>query len=188
MEWDVWQNLARSGVLECFGTRRKVLWMLGVLARRLGVSGQQQLALKTKTFSTDELPSLKNLNMTEITAWNFETQSLTTGPHPMALRRQQMKRLGTTPIRDLLLRKPGSRVVTAGVVISRQRPPTAKGMCFVILEDETGRIPTAITPPVYERYRQQLRESALLIEGKLEGRAPGKLGCIAAYSSSDCGH
>jgi error-prone DNA polymerase len=176
MERDVWQNLARSGALECFGTRRKVLWTLGILTRRLGASGQQQLALKTKAFLTSELPSLKKLAMTEVTAWNFETQSLTTGPHPMALRRNYLQRVGITPVRELLLGKPGSRVMTAGVVISRQRPPTAKGMCFIILEDETGRIPTAITPPVYEKYRQELRKSALMVEGKLEGSGTGQIG------------
>lgn len=176
MQRDVWQNLARSGALQCFGTRRKVLWTLEVLSRRLGASGQQQLALRTKAFSTAELPSLKNLALTEVTAWNFETQSLTTGPHPMALRRSHLQRVGVKPIRELLLGKPGSRAMTAGVVISRQRPPTAKGMCFIILEDETGRIPTAITPPVYEKYRQELRESALMIEGKLEGSGTGQVG------------
>ncbi len=41
-------------------------------------------------------------------------------------------------------------------------------MCFLILEDESGRLPTAMTPPVYERFERVLREPGLLVEGRLE--------------------
>jgi error-prone DNA polymerase len=68
------------------------------------------------------------------------------------------------------------RTLTAGVVISRQKPPTAKGMVFVLLEDETGVLPTAITPPTYEKYSRQVREPGLLVEGQLEGSGPGQVG------------
>jgi len=49
-------------------------------------------------------------------------------------------------------------------------------MCFVILEDESGRLPTAITPPVYEKFQRDVRSSGLVIEGKLEGSGPGQIG------------
>ena len=61
----------------------------------------------------------------------------------------------------------GIRVRTAGIVISRQRPPTAKGMTFLVLSDEEGELPVAIHPPVYDRYRRVINSNASLV---LEGR------------------
>jgi error-prone DNA polymerase len=172
---DVWENLVRAGALDVFGTRRKVLWKLGELIRRVGPSGGDQLSLDAAAF-TNDFPALKKLSMDEITAWNFQTTDITTGPHPVALHRSYLERLGVTPIRELLTMKPGGRVLAAGSVISRQRPPTAKGMTFVILEDETGRLPTAITPPVYEKVYRDVREPGLIVEGMLEGSGPGQIG------------
>jgi error-prone DNA polymerase len=97
------------------------------------------------------VPQLRKLTPAQRTAWDFQTQGFTTGPHPVALHRPYLDRLGATPIRDLFEAQPGVRTLTAGVVISRQRPPTAKGMVFVLLEDETGVLPTAITPPLFEK-------------------------------------
>ena len=57
----------------------------------------------------------------------------------------------------------------AGMVITRQRPPTAKGMVFITLEDETGIANLILTPPVYERLRPLARDEHLLVaHGKIE--------------------
>lgn len=78
------------------------------------------------------------------------------------------KTLGATTIYDLGQHRDGERVLVAGAVISRQKPPTAKGMGFLILEDETGRLPTALPPQVWDRFTVALRAPALLVEGRLE--------------------
>jgi error-prone DNA polymerase len=173
---DVWNNLARAGAFTAFGARRDVLWQLGDLARRIGTSGQEQQALDETVFRLDEVPQLHQLTPAESAVWDFQTTGVTAGPHPIAMRRPHLARLGATPIRDLTSQRPGGRVLAAGAVISRQRPPTAKGMTFLLLEDETGRLPTAITPPVYEKYRTKVRSSGLLIEGRLESAGPGQSG------------
>jgi len=60
-------------------------------------------------------------------------------------------------------------VRVAGHVIVRQRPGTAKGMCFLTLEDETGTANAVVTPPLYERSRVVLNTSPLLeVAGRLE--------------------
>jgi error-prone DNA polymerase len=175
---DEWENLARSGALARWGERRTVLWQVRVALRRKP-SGQQ---MKLNFDRTPDEPRLARLQPAEITAWDFGTQGLTTGPHPVALHRPDLDRLGASTIYDLRNGQSGSRALVAGTVISRQRPPTAKGMCFLILEDETGRLPTAITPPIYEKFAHVLRAPALLIEGQLEdaGVSSGK----AAQSAS----
>ncbi len=176
MHRDAWEGLARAGACAVWGERRAVLWQLGLLARRLGASGQEQLALAAEVFPREAMPPLRRLQVAEATAWDLATQGITTGPHPVALHRPYLDRLGATPIRKLLSQRVGRRVRTAGVVISWQRPPTAKGMAFLVLEDESGRIPTAVTPPTYEQHHQTLREPGLVVEGRLEGAGPGQVG------------
>lgn len=179
LDKDVWDNLARSGAFGAFGERRQMLWQIGELVRRIGSSGQSQsqsqLAFDDGWQGYD-LPEFRKQAAAQITAWDFQTQGLTTGPHPIALHRPYLSRLGAATIRSLFEAEIGVRTLVAGVVISRQRPPTAKGMCFLLLEDETGVLPTAITPPLYEKYRRQLREPGLLVEGRLEGSGPGQAG------------
>jgi len=77
----------------------------------------------------------------------------------------------------------GQRVRVAGLVVVRQRPPTAKGHLFITLEDEEGPVNLIVRPDVYERYRDALRNcSILLVEGRLqrEGNAVSLLVCKAA--------
>ena len=59
----------------------------------------------------------------------------------------------------------------AGLVVARQRPATAKGVTFMLLEDEHGTINLIVPPPVHDRFRLVVRaESLVLAEGKLERR------------------
>ena len=68
----------------------------------------------------------------------------------------------------------GSRVRIGGLVVARQRPGTAGGVVFVLLEDEFGVINLVVPPAVYERHRLVVRtEPLLLVEGKLERHAAG---------------
>ncbi len=169
-----WDNLARSGALSSFGERRQVLWHLGRLTRMVGSQkkARGQLSLGEQTILPAELPIERVLSFplspAQETAWDFATLSLTTGPHPLALQRPHLKKLGARTIGELFALPTGSTVLVAGAVISRQRPPTAKGFCFLILEDETGRLPTALAPQNYEKFERVLREPGLLVEGKLE--------------------
>ena len=168
--------MARTGAFSSFGVRRDVLWQVGGLARRIGASGQEQQALDETAFCWEDYPQFRNLSTAQSTTWDFQTTGVTAGPHPVALHRAYLERLGVQTIRALSQIKPGQRVLTAGAVISRQRPPTAKGMTFILLEDETGRLPTAIAPPVYEKFGADVREAGLLIQGRLEGAGVGQVG------------
>jgi hypothetical protein len=78
---------------------------------------------------------------------------------------------------DLKQARNGSWVTIAGLVIVRQRPGTAKGMCFITLEDETGTANAAVRPDVFEVYRSVIHTAALLrIEGPLQKVMTGS-GC-----------
>ncbi len=62
-----------------------------------------------------------------------------------------------------------------GLLITRQRPGTAKGFVFLTLEDETGVVNVIVRPDVYETYRRPIRTSSTLI---VEGTLQKESGCV----------
>jgi error-prone DNA polymerase len=87
----------------------------------------------------------------------------------MSFYRRSLDAAGVLSIGRLATREPGSTVRTAGIVISRQQPPTAKGMTFLVLADEEGELPVAIYPNVFRDYRQVVNGSAsLVVEGTIQ--------------------
>jgi error-prone DNA polymerase len=100
---------------------------------------------------------------------DYAGMSLTIGPHPMALRRGELALRGVLRAADLPRARDGRRVRVAGMVITRQRPGTAKGFVFLTLEDETGISNVIIRPDLYDRERTAVvRQPFLLVEGVLQ--------------------
>lgn len=97
-------------------------------------------------------------------------QGATTGPHPMALwRRGRATGNGPQRARDLHFLTHGTPVVAAGLVICRQRPGTAKGHCFISLEDETGIANLFVPKDTFEHFRLLISSEAfLLAHGRLQ--------------------
>jgi len=102
---------------------------------------------------------------------DFHGTGLTVGPHPMAYRRDELRRACVLSAQELTQVANGSRVRTAGCVIARQRPGTAKGFVFLSLEDETGISNAIIAPDILEKNRITiLSEKFLLLEGVLQNQ------------------
>ena len=100
---------------------------------------------------------------------DYAGMGLTIGPHPMALRRGDMSLRGVLRARDLPHAKNGRRVRVAGMVITRQRPGTAKGFVFLTLEDETGISNVIIRPDLFDRQRMTVvRQPFLIVDGVLQ--------------------
>ena len=100
---------------------------------------------------------------------DYAGTGLTIGPHPMALRRGEMSLRGVLRASDLPHAKDGRRVRVAGMVITRQRPGTAKGFVFLTLEDETGIANVIVTPDLFAASRATVTgEAYLLVEGVLQ--------------------
>jgi len=94
---------------------------------------------------------------------------LTTGPQIMAHLRPALAARGVLRAIDLRTARDGTWVRTAGLVIVRQRPGTAKGFLFLTLEDETGMANAVVTPDMFQRHRTLLNSSPLLlVEGPLQ--------------------
>ena len=102
---------------------------------------------------------------------DYTGTGLTVGPHPLTFRRRELSMKGVLPAIDLSKAKSGRRVRTAGMVITRQRPGTAKGFVFLTLEDETGISNIIIRPDLYAADRLTVVESSfLLVEGILQSQ------------------
>jgi len=105
----------------------------------------------------------------EATLADYRHSGLTLGPHLLEHLRPELERRGVLPAVRLRDVPDGRFVRTAGHAIVRQRPGTAKGFCFLTLEDETGTSNAVLTPRVFHRFRAPLHEAAIVeIAGPLQ--------------------
>jgi error-prone DNA polymerase len=89
----------------------------------------------------------------------------------MFYQRPELRRNNILSAEELKTRRDGEYVRTAGCVIARQRPGTAKGFIFISMEDETGIANVIVTPDLYERDRLVVSRSRfLLVEGPLQNQ------------------
>ena len=105
---------------------------------------------------------------------DYATTSLTTADHPLALLRGELRSRGAIDSGELERSGHGTAVCIGGLVVARQRPGTAKGVVFLLLEDELGTVNLIIPPRVYERDRLVVRTEPLVIaHGRLERHPSG---------------
>ena len=144
-------------------TRRKALWQVARVSRAAG-----PLFDDLRDRSPSPLPEMSKL---EETVADFATTDVTVGPHPMAYWRKNLDQKGIRSAGSLDKLPANLQVRTAGSVIVRQRPGTAKGLLFVTVEDETGMVQAMVSPQLLKKYRQTIvGSSALIIEGLLQKR------------------
>jgi error-prone DNA polymerase len=145
--------------------RRIALWQLGVATPGRKVPGGTQLALP---LDLPVPPELRALSKWEAMLADYGTTGMTTNTHPLALLRDRLP-AGAVSSRELETLDHGTYVRVGGLVVARQRPGTANGIVFILLEDEHGTINLIVPPQIYERHRLIVRsEPLMLIEGKLE--------------------
>jgi error-prone DNA polymerase len=174
------ETLVVSGACDCFGRskedpssgsfRRQLLWQLGLVPRSHSVPGSggevKQLALPLDpTAATPELP--------EPTVWermlaDYRTTNLSVGVHPLELLRAHLP-TGVISSRDLEQAPDRAQVSIAGMAVARQRPATANGVVFMLIEDEFGAVNLIVPPSVYEKHRAIVRgEPLILVRGRFE--------------------
>jgi len=164
---DVLEAIVAAGACDEWGPRRQLLWQLGVTARGETVGGgNRQLALPLEP--TAEIPELPEQTKWERMLADYRHTSLSVGLHPLELLRPHLPaRVATTA--DLADTPSGTQLQLAGMAVARQRPATANGVVFMLLEDEFGQANLIVPPQVYEQYRAVIRgEPLLLARGKLE--------------------
>ncbi|MDQ3121637.1 MAG: error-prone DNA polymerase [Actinomycetota bacterium] len=165
------EALVKGGACDGFGRRRRdLLWELGLVVRPQSVPGTKGEAkqLPLSLDPTAETPVLRDLTRWERMLADYRHTSLSVDVHPLALLRRHLP-AGTLSSADLLEQSHGQSVAVAGMAIARQRPSTAKGVVFMLLEDEHGQMNLIVQPHVYERHRATVRaEPLVLAYGRFE--------------------
>jgi len=165
-------TLADIGALNAFtNERRSALWQVERAVRPAGDMFQPaDDNSQIPTPNSQNVPSpLPVMDQHDRLRADYAGMGLTIGPHPMALRRGEMALRGVLRAADLPQARDGRRVRVAGMVITRQRPGTAKGFVFLTLEDETGVSNIIVRPDLFDRERMTvIRQPFLLVEGVLQ--------------------
>jgi error-prone DNA polymerase len=188
------ERLAWAGACESLGvrsgSRREELWQLGIARgaeRRQTMTRNAtgrlrrgdphaQLALP---LSLPAPPDLRPLDSWERIVADYASTGVTLGEHPMQVIRPQLER-PVVLTEELTVTTDGATITVAGMVVARQRPATARGVVFMLLEDEGGVVNVIVPPPIYERDRLAVRTAPFaLVLGKLE-RREGVVNLIAA--------
>jgi len=163
--------LVEGGACDGLGPRRRdLLWELGLAIRPASVPGTRGTA-KQLTLALDPTaatPALRELTPWERMAADYRRTGLSVGTHPLVLLRPHLPE-GTLSSDKLHRSSHGSKVAYAGLAIARQRPSTAKGIVFMLLEDEHGQVNLIVPKNVYEQHRAIVRnEPLLLAHGRYE--------------------
>jgi error-prone DNA polymerase len=160
--------LARIGALNSLDGidhRRDAVWQVEETVRPVGPllrphHGQQQVSSPLHQMNTDERLSA-----------DYSGTGLTVGKHPLHYRRRELQAMKVLTSAELRNYQDGQYVRSAGCVIARQRPGTAKGFIFISMEDETGIANVIVTPDLYERERVVVtRSKFILVEGALQNQ------------------
>ena len=178
-------TLADIGALNAFGyDRRSALWQA---ERAIRPSGELFTTINAELAELDDKDSadsagsaldvveaecpLKPMTEAERLVADYAGMGLTAGRHPMALRRDELAMRGILRATDLQSARQGRRVRVAGMVITRQRPGTAKGFVFLTLEDETGIANIIVRPDLFARDRLVIvEEPFLIVDGVLQSQ------------------
>ncbi|HEY1298390.1 MAG TPA: error-prone DNA polymerase [Chloroflexota bacterium] len=178
------EHLITVGALAEFGLgRRELQWQLGLLVGETTTRERinpkirhRQLALELPT--DQDMVQLPDMSDWERMVADYGLLGLSPSYHPLALLRADVPKdvLSAEQVRGT---HDGAHIKTAGLVVCRQRPGTAKGFVFLLLEDETGVVNVVIRPDLYEAQRSTLRgEPYLCIEGSVQLHS-GTLNVIA---------
>ncbi|MHB1566285.1 MAG: error-prone DNA polymerase [Acidiferrobacter sp.] len=155
--------LARAGALTAIaGARPQALWA------SLGAIVSPPLLVDWAAAK----PWLPRLRLVERVLADTRALGFSLRGHPLAFLRARSPTW--VPMAALAAQAPGAAVTVAGLVISRQRPSTANGLVFLLLEDETGIVNALITPAVGARHRGAMLDAALLqVRGRLQRTPEG---------------
>jgi error-prone DNA polymerase len=144
--------------------RRDALWQVEKAVRKTG-------PLLEGIIELDSSSPLRRMNVEERLVADYHGTGLTTGHHPMAYRREVLRARGVVSAIELHNFSHGKEATTAGCVITRQRPGTAKGLIFMTLEDETGTSRVIISPDFYDQNRMVvLNERFVLVSGIVQNQ------------------
>jgi error-prone DNA polymerase len=160
------EKLADADTFRSIGIdRRKALWELSTLDHQPGSIFQNR-----PSGNPDEANiTLPEMTPSEHVVQDYAATSFSLKAHPVSFIRSQLARFHVSPTSALQNAKDGAWVKVAGLVLVRQRPGTATGICFITIEDETGTANLVVFRKLFDQYRKEIIQSRLLmVEGRLQ--------------------
>jgi error-prone DNA polymerase len=160
-------ELARLALCGAFnsisGGRREALWEL----HALGAFDEGDLFFGLPM--AEDRAAFVPMSKGERVSADYDSLGVSLEAHPIALLRPELSRVGAVTAERLGTLPAGVGACFGGLVIVRQRPPTAKGFTFLSVEDETGIANLVVEPQTFDRYRKEITQSVLLLaRGKIE--------------------
>ncbi len=158
------ERLADADAFRSMGfDRRRALWEVSVKDQQ-----PHTIFVSEKDKAEDNI-KLPDMMLSEHVVHDYATTSLSIKAHPLSFVREQLTQLRVVSARDLETIREGTNVKIAGLILVRQRPGTAKGVCFITLEDETGTANLVVFQKHFDKYRKEIIQSRLLmVEGKVQ--------------------
>lgn len=145
--------------------RRQALWEISSLADHPTGIFQGQ-ASESKMEQPVVLPEMM---LSEHVVQDYSSLSLSLKAHPVSFVREQLKSEQIVSASELSALPDGTPVKVAGLVLVRQRPGTASGICFITIEDETGSANLVVFRQLFDHYRKEILQARLLmVSGKLQ--------------------
>jgi len=155
------ESLIFAGALDMWKrTRRQLVWELQAAFR--GVKSGPDLGLQPRGE-----PVFTRLRETDRLWLEQQAAGVTAGAHITSLVGRQLRVMGATPVDELHALPNGTRVRVGGVVVARQRPPTAGGLTFLAIEGESGIVNATLPVEVVDAYRNAVMSRFLVVEGEV---------------------
>jgi error-prone DNA polymerase len=163
------ERLASADAFTSLGlTRRQALWDARSLVSAPDLPLFRAAAVREEGAERAAV-RLPQMPLSEEVVADYQTTRLSLKAHPMAFLRADLAERGFVRACDLRERKFRSMVKVAGVVLIRQRPGSAKGVCFITLEDETGVINLVVWPDLKDKLRKVVMGARLMeVRGRVE--------------------
>ncbi|MBA3664095.1 MAG: error-prone DNA polymerase [Bacteroidetes bacterium] len=160
------EKLADADCFRSIGLdRRKALWEISALSDH----AQGLFAGQLPDTNSEKHIALPEMHLFEHVIEDYRSTSLSLKAHPLSFIREQLSKLHCVAHNDLINRNDGSFIKVAGLVLVRQRPGTAKGICFITMEDESGTSNLVVWESTFNKYRKEILHARLLmVEGKLQ--------------------
>jgi error-prone DNA polymerase len=159
------EKLADADAFRSIGLdRREALWEVSTKDRPYAMFSGQPSA-----DANGERITLPVMTISEHVVHDYAATSLSLKAHPVSFIREKLDQLHILSTNKLPVGKDGDFVKVAGLVLVRQRPGTAGGICFMTIEDETGFANLVIFESLFEKFRKEILQSRLImVEGKLQ--------------------
>jgi error-prone DNA polymerase len=151
--------------------RREALWALKALRDEplelFAVASRQEA--RTIEEVHEPAVTLRSMSSGGEVVEDYRHVGLTLRQHPAAFLRADLLRRRIVTCRDSMNARDGKWLTTAGLVLVRQKPGSAKGVRFITIEDETGVANLVIWPSLYERQRRIILAAGMIsVQGRIQ--------------------